>query len=53
MVDMLIKWQTEQLLSRELRRTDTTVFVRPELVVEVAFAELFTSRRYESKLALG
>jgi len=51
MTDDDLAWQTEHLLALETRRERHVVHVRPELVVEVAFDELFTSRRYDSKLA--
>ncbi len=51
MTDEMLHWQTRRLLELETHRDDSTVFVKPELVVEVAFDELFTSRRYDSKLA--
>ncbi len=51
MTDEMLAWQTERLLGLETHRDRYTVYVRPELVVEVAFAELMTSRRYDSKLA--
>ena len=51
MTDEILSWQTARLLELETHRDEITVYVRPELVVEVAFAELFPSRRYDSKLA--
>ena len=51
MTDEMLAWQTERFLELETHRDATTVYIRPEVVVEVAFAELFTSRRYDSKLA--
>ena len=52
LTDELLKWQTEQLLARETRREGHVVFVRPELVVEIAFNEIQTSPRYPGGLAL-
>ena len=52
MTDELLAWQTEQLLAREIGRDEHTVYVRPELVVEVAFNELQRSRQYPAGLAL-
>jgi DNA ligase-1 len=51
MTDEMLAWQTERFLELETHRDQTTVYVRAELVVEVAFDELFSSRRYDSKLA--
>ena len=51
MTDEMLGWQTARLLELETHRDGATVYVRPEVVVEVAFVELFTSRRYDSKLA--
>jgi DNA ligase-1 len=52
MTDEMLAWQTERLLALETSRDDYTVFVRPELVVEVAFDGLQASRRYPGGLAL-
>ena len=52
LTDDLLKWQTEQLLAREVHRKGHVVFVRPELVVEIAFNEIQTSPRYPAGLAL-
>ena len=52
MTDAMLKWQTERLLSLETGRDDYTVYVRPELVVEVAFNEIQTSPVYPGGLAL-
>ncbi len=52
MTDEMLAWQTERLLSLETGRDAFTVFVRPELVVEVAFDGLQSSRRYPGGLAL-
>src|SRR6185369_13098459 len=40
MTDVLLAWQTRELLARETRRDGYTVHVRPELVVEIAFNDL-------------
>jgi DNA ligase-1 len=48
----MLEWQTGEFLARETRRDPTTVYVRPELVVEVAFADLQASVRYPGGLAL-
>jgi len=52
LTDALLAWQTQQLLAREVRRDQWTVYVRPELVVEVAFSDLQASSRYPGGLAL-
>jgi DNA ligase-1 len=52
LTDELLAWQTEQLLARETRREGIAVFVRPELVVEIAFDGIQTSTRYPSGMAL-
>ncbi len=44
--------QTEELLRREIRRDAGTFYVRPELVVEIAFSDLQASSRYPGGLAL-
>ena len=52
LTDALLEWQTKELLARETRREGITVFVRPELVVEIAFSDLQASQRYPGGLAL-
>jgi DNA ligase-1 len=52
MTDELLTWQTAALLERETGREGHVVFVRPELVVEVAFNDLQESRQYPGGLAL-
>jgi DNA ligase 1 len=52
LTDELLQWQTEQLLAREEHRDEGTVYVRPELVVEIAFSDLQASRRYPGGVAL-
>jgi DNA ligase-1 len=52
MTDELLTWQTERLQQLETHREGITVFVRPELVVEVAFDGLQPSPRYPGGLAL-
>ena len=52
MTDELLAWQTRELLARETRRDASTVYVRPELVVEVAFNDLQASPQYAGGLAL-
>ena len=52
LTDIMLDWQTRELLAREVRRDPGTVYVRPELVVEIAFSDLQASPRYPGGLAL-
>jgi ATP-dependent DNA ligase I len=52
MTDEMLEWQTKRLLELEIRREGIVVYVRPELVVEVAFDGLQRSSRYEGGVAL-
>jgi DNA ligase-1 len=52
LTDELLAWQTRELLAREIRRDTLTVWVRPELVVEIAFSDLQASTRYPWGVAL-
>jgi len=52
LTDAVLEWQTAQLLAREVSRTGITVFVRPELVAEIAFSDLQASPRYPGGIAL-
>ena len=52
MTDAMLAWQTEKLLARETRRDGCTVYVRPELVVEIAFNDVQASPQYPGGLAL-
>jgi DNA ligase-1 len=52
MTDAMLRWQTERLLELEIARDAWTVYVRPELVVEVAFSDIQQSPRYPGGLAL-
>jgi DNA ligase-1 len=52
MTDGMLAWQTERFLAIESSRDDFTVYVRPEMVVEIAFNELQESPRYPGGLAL-
>src|SRR2546421_3108688 len=52
MTDQVLAWQTERLQELETSRDEYTVYVRPELVVEVAFDGLQASSRYPGGLAL-
>jgi len=52
LTDAMLEWQTRELLARETHRDQWTVYVRPELVVEVAFSDLQASSRYPGGMAL-
>jgi len=52
MTDELLAWQTTRLQEIEVRRDDYTVYVRPELVVEVAFNDVQSSSQYPGGVAL-
>jgi DNA ligase-1 len=52
LTDAMLEWQTREFLAREIRRDPFTVYVRPEIVVEVAFSDLQASPRYPGGLAL-
>ncbi len=52
MTDELLTWQTEALLEREVERRGIAVFVRPELVVEIALDGVQASTRYPGGVAL-
>ena len=52
MTDELLAWQTEALLAREVSRDHYAVYVRPELVVEVAFNNVQASPQYPGGVAL-
>ena len=52
MTDELLAWQTKRLQEIETHREGITVYVRPELVVEIAFNGLQDSPHYPGGLAL-
>ena len=52
LTDAMLEWQTREFLARETHRDQWTVYVRPELVVEIAFSDLQASTRYPGGLAL-
>jgi DNA ligase-1 len=52
LTDEMLAWQTKRLLELESGRDRWTVYVRPELVVEVAFDGVQASRRYPGGIAL-
>ncbi|MEO0436051.1 MAG: ATP-dependent DNA ligase [Pseudomonadota bacterium] len=52
LTDAMLSWQTEQLLARETARDGHVVYVRPELMVEIAVNEIQRSPHYPAGLAL-
>jgi DNA ligase-1 len=52
MTDEMLVWQTKTLLELEIARDAHVVYVRPELVVEVAFNDVQESPQYPGGLAL-
>jgi DNA ligase-1 len=52
MTDEMLRWQTERLSDLEVSRDGHIVYVRPELVVEVAFNDVQASPQYPGGLAL-
>jgi DNA ligase-1 len=52
LTDEMLAWQTEKLLELEDSRNDYTVYVRPELVAEIAFDGVQRSPRYPGGIAL-
>lgn len=52
MTDRILEWQTKELLAREIRRDGHIVYVRPELVVEIAFNEVQRSSQYPGGVTL-
>ncbi len=52
LTDELLAWQTGECLAREVGRDAYTVYVKPELVVEIAFNDIQASPQYPGRLAL-
>ena len=52
LTDAVLTWQTEQFQARESRRTKTTVYIDPPLVVEIAIDGIQASTRYPGGVAL-
>jgi len=52
LTDALLTWQTRKLLELETHRDRWTVYVRPELVVEIAFDTVQRSPRYPGGVTL-
>jgi DNA ligase-1 len=52
LTDEMLRWQTERLLAIAERREGHIVWVRPEVVVEIAYNDLQASPHYPAGLAL-
>lgn len=52
LTDELLAWQTSTFPDHETRRTESTVYLRPELVVEIALDGVQVSPRYPGGVAL-
>ena len=52
LTDELLRWQTEQFVEHETRRTQGTVFIDPHFVVEIAIDGVQRSSRYPGGIAL-
>jgi DNA ligase-1 len=52
LTDATLEWQTKELAAREIGRDGITVYVRPELVVEIAVDGVQVSKRYPGGVAL-
>ncbi len=52
LTDEMLAWQTNRFLELEIGRDDQTIYVRPELVVEIAFDGVQTSPHYPAGVAL-
>lgn len=52
MTDALLAWQTRTFQEIETHRSDWTVFVRPEIVVEIAADSVMASTRYPAGMSL-
>jgi DNA ligase-1 len=52
LTDEMLAWQTREFLKLEIGRDSATVYVRPEMVAEIAFNDIQVSPRYPSGLAL-
>ena len=52
LTDDMLRWQTEEFLKLEVRREGHVVYIRPEIVVEIAFNEVQESSQYPGGLTL-
>jgi len=52
LTDEMLAWQTKKFLELEIGRDEHTVFVRPEIVAEIAFNEIQASSQYPGGVTL-
>jgi len=52
LTDEMLAWQTKRFLELEIGRDGDTVYIRPDVVVEVAFNEVQTSSQYPGGVTL-
>jgi DNA ligase-1 len=52
LTDEMLAWQTKKFLELEIGRDDYTVYIRPEIVAEIAFNEIQGSPQYPGGVAL-
>jgi len=52
LTDEMLAWQTKRFLELEIARYSYTVYLRPEVVAEIAFNEIQESSQYPGRLAL-
>jgi DNA ligase 1 len=52
LTDAMLAWQTKRFLDLEVARDHYTVYVKPEVVAEIAFNEIQASPQYPGGLAL-
>ncbi|GAA1805331.1 ATP-dependent DNA ligase [Agromyces neolithicus] len=52
LTDAVLRWQTERFPQLEVRRTESTVFIEPVIVVEIAIDGVQRSSRYPGGIAL-
>jgi DNA ligase-1 len=52
LTDEMLAWQTKRFLEIEIARDDYTVYLRPEIVAEIAFNDIQASAQYPGGLAL-
>ena len=52
LTDAMLQWQTKRFLELEIARDQYTVYLKPEVVAEIAFNEIQTSPHYPGGLAL-
>jgi DNA ligase-1 len=52
LTDELLEWQTKEFLARKTHEEGIAVFIRPEMVVEIALDGVLVSPRYPGGIAL-